>query len=275
MRLSVICPVLNENPWIGYSILAALPYVHDFVYALDSASSDGTRDLLNHVKEKHAHEKLTILDHPTFHPHDMKAYNAAFNRCIAESTGDACIFLHPDMIIVGQDPVTAAPDALAWITHIKSFAGDMSTVITKGRADKWKNIHAKKFGLHYFGSYGSQNEDFYHSDITGKAYKHYSTEFSKYPFQVADSGLRIEHFCESKSYSRRLEKMKLCLKTLIPNATPEAIDESAAQHPRVTLEQSCQRFGEFKFEKRTDPLPEVFEKYRDEFSQFQKEPIFA
>lgn len=274
MRVSVICPVLNEVDFIGYSILAALPYMHEFVYALDSASSDGTRELLEHVKEKYVHEKLVILDHPTFHPHDVASYNGAFNRCIETSTGDACMFLHPDMVIVGQNPVTASNDALAWITHITSYAGDMQTVITKGRADKWKNIHAKKFGLHYSGGYGSQNEDFYHSEVTGKSCKHFGMEFSKYPFQVADSGLKINHYCELKSYKRRLEKMKLCLKTLIPTATDAAVEESAAQHPRVTLESSCERFGEFKFEESKEPVPEVFEKYREEFSQFQKEGLW-
>lgn len=68
--------------------------------------------------------------------------------------------------------------------------------------------------------------------------------------------------------------MKLCLKTLVPNATDAAIEESAVNHPRVTLEPSSNRFGEFKFEPRTDPIPDVFEKYK-EFESFKtKEDIW-
>ena len=154
-----------------------------------------------------------------------------------------------------------------------SYAGDMTTVISKGRSNRWKNIHAKKFGVHYFGAYGSQNEDFYHSDITGKSYKHYGTDFKKYPFLVEDSGIHINHYCELKSYKRRLEKMKLCLKTLAPNASEQGIRESAVNHPRVTLEASCDLFGQFVFEKSKTPVPEVFAKYGEEFNAFSKETV--
>lgn len=279
MRISVVGPVLNECPWIGFSILAALPVVHEFVYALDQKSSDGTRELLHHVKDKYAHEKLVILDHPTFHPSDMKAYNNSFNRCIQESTGDAVWFLHPDMIVSSTSCVENDPfgqnlmndKSMAWWTHMTSYAGDFETVITKGRTDKWKNIHAKKMGLHYFGGYGSQNEDFYHSDITGKSYKHYGSEFSKYPFQVSNSGIKVNHYCELKEYARRLEKMQLCLRTLYPDVTAEKIEELSAQHPRVTLEQSSNQFGSFEFSEAKEPIPDVFQKYGDEFRSFKKE----
>lgn len=269
-RISVIGPVLNECPWIGFSIMAALPYVHEFVYALDGESSDGTRELLYHVKNKYAHEKLIIMEHPTFHPHDMKAYNEAFNACIRRSTGDACWFLHPDMIVTDGPSEGIPPGAMAWWVKMTSYAGDFQTVITKGRTDKWKNIHAKKMGLHYFGGYGSQNEDFYHSDITGKSYKHFGSEFSKYPFQVMNSGISVNHYCELKEYGRRLEKMKLCLKTLYPNFTEEAIHELAVQHPRVTLEESSNQFGQFAFEGKNEPLPSVLVSYKTEFGSFKK-----
>lgn len=272
IKISVIGPVLNEAPWIGFSIMAALPYVHEFIYALDVNSSDGTRELLFHVKQKYAHEKLTILDYPNFHPSDTKAYNASFNDCIAKMTGNAAWFLHPDMIIT-KFPENGVPEGpMAWFTHMTSYAGDFNTVITKGRCDKWKNIHAKKMGLHYSGSYGSQNEDFYHSDITGKSYKHFGTEFSKYPFQIADSTIETSHFCELKDYKRRLEKMKLCLKTLYPNITEARIEELASQHPRVTLQESSLQFGQFSFAKSDIPIPEVFEKYR-EFASFTTKEV--
>ena len=269
LKVTAIAPVLNECPWIGFSILSALPYVHEFVYTLDEKSDDGTRELLFHVKDKYAGDKLRILNHPTFHPHDMVAYNEAFNRCIRESTGDAIFFYHPDMLVTRWTDLKEGP--LAWWTNITSYAGDFSTVITKGRADKWKNIHANKMGLTYFGAYGSQNEDMYHLEITGKSHRHYGEDFNRYPYDVKDSGISINHYCELKSYKRRLEKMKLCLKTLAPFASDDVIDESAIQHPRVTLEPSSQRFGTFEFQQTTNPIPEVIAKHKDEFEQFTKE----
>lgn len=270
MKISVIAPVLNEVEFIGYSIMAALPYVHEFVYALDEKSSDGTRELLTHIKERHAHEKLVVIDTPTFHPSDMERYNAAFNLCIGRSTGDAAWFLHPDMIVTDLDPC-AVPEALAWWTTITSFARDFHTVIAKGRTNRWKNIHRKAMGLHYYGGYGSQNEDFYHSDITGRSYKHFGDEFSRYPFAVADSGFKVNHYCELKGYARRLEKMKLCLKTQHPQSPDDWIEERAIHHPRVTLEPSSERFGSFEFTRTDAQIPAVFEKYRQEFESFKKE----
>jgi glycosyltransferase involved in cell wall biosynthesis len=269
MKISVVCPVLNEVDFIGYSIMAAEPYVSEFIYALDDASSDGTRELLHHIKSKYLGKRLFILDTPNFHPSDMKAYNNAFNICIRGSQGDACFFLHPDMIVT-QGPTDPLPHALAWYSTITSYAGDFTTIISKGRCTQWKNLHARKFGLHYYGGYGSQNEDFYHSDITGKSYKHYGTDFLKYPYQVADSGMRINHYCELKPYQRRLEKMKECLRTLSPQASEEWVEDAATQHPRVTLEPSCNRFGEFAFEESKEPRPAVFDRYEKEFSSFNK-----
>lgn len=273
MKVSVVAPVLNEVEFIGYSIMACLDQMHEFIYALDEKSNDGTRELLHHIKDKYAHEKLTILEYPTFHPSDMKAYNGAFDACIAKATGAACMFLHPDQIITNPEAIlNMATGSMAWWVKMKSFSGDKQTVITKGRADRWKNIHAKKLGLTYRGGYGSQNEDFYHTDITGTSYKHFGTDFRKYPYAITDSGIEVNHYCELKAYKRRLEKMKLCLKTLYPTFQDDRIEELASQHPRVTLEESSQQFGHFAFEKSNDPIPEVFQEYKEEFEAFIKEP---
>lgn len=279
MKLSVISPVMNECPWIGYSIMAVLPYIHSIHYGIDEKSNDGTFELVKAIADNEGKGKVFWHKDSTFNidPMNMAEYNLAFNVLIGNAIMDkaeAVWFLHPDMICTNPEAIqTMDGSAIAWYTHMTSYAGDFNTVITKGRADKWKNIHATRFGLHYYGGYGSQNEDFYHKDITGKSYKHYGTEFSRYPFRVADSGLKTNHYCEMKSYRRRLEKMKLCLKTLAPGSTPEAIEEAATQHPRVTNEASSTRFGEFKFEKTTEPIPEVITKYRDAFEPFTKELI--
>jgi hypothetical protein len=272
MKIAVICPVKNEAQFIGYSIMAVHPYVDQFIYAVAPSTNDGTLDILNYIAKTYGKVQVLVDPKYDFNPLDMKAYNESFNDCIDQATGDACWFLHPDMIVTNPDrldDLTVGP--LAWSVNMTSFAKDMQTVITKGRADKWKNLHARKFGLHYYGGYGSVNEDFYHSAITGKSYRHFGTSFNKYPFEVATSGINVNHYCELKPYSRRLEKMKLCLKTQVPDAPEDWIDESATQHPRVTLEQSSDRFGKFEFEDRNVTLPEVFTKHKEEFESFQKE----
>lgn len=276
MKISVISPVLNEVDFIGYSIMSVLPYIHSIHYGIDHKSNDGTLELVSQIAKGAGNGKVFWYQDPVFDidPMDMKQYNGAFNALIAAAIkhgAEAVLFLHPDMIVTNPEALlTVDDDALALFTRMKSFAGDLKTTITKGRATQWKNIHVTRFGLHYFGGYGSQNEDFYHRDITGRAYKHYGTEFSKYPFRVADSGININHYCELKAYRRRLEKMKLCLKTLVPGATEAYIDEAAIQHPRVTLEPSSTHFGQFKFEADDAPIPEVFEKYKV-FESFKKE----
>lgn len=247
--------------------MAAMPFVDEFIYMVAPSSDDGTIELLAYLKEKMDKLQVHIAPEYDFNPMDMVAYNKSFNDGIKRMTGDAAWFLHPDMIVTAGAKLKEGP--LAWTTEVKSFAGDMNTVITKGRTDRWKNIHAKKFGLHYFGGYGSVNEDFYHSDITGKSYRHYGSEFAKYPFEVAASGIKVNHYCEVKAYSRRLEKMKLCLETQNPWATKEWIESAARQHPRVTLEPSTDKFGSFEFSDSKESVPGIIQTYEKEFEQFK------
>ena len=239
MRVAVIGPVLNEAMFIGYSVMAVHPYVEEFVYAISPKSDDGTIEILRHIAKNYGKVRLLIDPRYDFDPSDMAAYNASFNDCIAQTRCEAVWFLHPDMIVTNPKKIQELKEGpLAWTVNMKSYAKDMNTVITKGRATRWKNIHAKKMGLTYWGSYGSQNEDFYHSAITGNSHRHFGVEFSKYPYEVVDSGINVSHFCELKPYSRRLEKMQTCLKTQFPGAVDKRIEEMAMNHPRVTLEQS-------------------------------------
>lgn len=274
----MIGPVLNEAAFIGYSVMAVHDQVEEFIYAVSPKSDDGTIDLLQHIAKRYGKVKLLIDSKYDFDPLDMKAYNESFQDCIDQANGDACWFNHPDMVVTNPEKISELQDGpLAWTVNMTSYAGDLNTVITQGRGKKWKNLHANKFNLAYKGGYGSAVEDFYHLDITGKTYKHFGSEFHLYPYEVADSGINVQHYCEVKSYKRRLEKMKLCLKTQHPNFDDIRITEMAINHPRVTLEQSSNQFGRFEFEKKTDQIPEVFTKYKEEFDQFQKnkEVVYA
>lgn len=271
--IAVIGPVFNEAQFIWASIMSAHPHVTEFVYAVSPKSDDGTIEILRHIAKNYGNVRILLQHKYDFDPHDEKAYNASFQDCIDQTRCDAVWFYHPDMVVKKWNDLKEGP--LAWTTQITSYAGDLSTVITKGRCNEWKNIHAKKFGLVYRGGYGSQNEDFYHADITGNSFKHYGTDFKKYPFEVATSGIELNHYCENKPYKRRLEKMKLCLRTLYPDFTDERIDQMAVQHPRVTLEESSKQFGTFEFGESKTQIPDVFHKYEAEFSAFRKENVYV
>ena len=274
MKISIIGPVKNEVQFIGYSIMAVLPYVHEIIYAC-AKSTDGTDELLDYVKGKYAGDKLTILreDGYDFDVKDMKAYNKSFNDCILKATGDACWFLHPDMIVTNPEAIEKIPNSVAWFTNMDSYAKNFTTKIVNWRTSRWKNIHLKKFGLHYYGEYGSQNEDFYHKDITGNSYFHFGGHMGNYPFRVLDSGIKVNHYCELKDFSRRYEKMVNCLNTLYPGSEKETIQEMALAHPRVTLEKSSEQFGNFEFAEVETKIPDVFEKYKDEFEAFKKNTV--
>lgn len=281
MKLSVICPVKNEADFLGYSIMSCLEQMHEFIYTC-APSTDGTDELLAHIKTKYGGDKIRVLRKPEydFNVHDMRAYNKAYNDAIDAATGEAVFFLHPDMIVKNADviPQLGYKGALAWWTNLTSFAGDYNTQITKGRASRWKNIQAKKFGLHYFGDYGSQNEDFYFKAITGNEHVHHGESFSAYPFPVKDSGIQVNHYCELKGYKRRLEKMESCLKNMYPKTSDAFIHSMAIIHPRVTLEPTgADIVGSFEFKKTEEPIPAVFEKYRDEFNSVlgRKENVAA
>ncbi len=271
MKLSVISPVKNESQFIGYSVMSVLPYVHEIIYNVARGTNDGTVEILEHIKKNYDHGgKVKWFYGDDFNVHDMAAYNKAFNDCIDASTGDAVWFLHPDMIVTNPEAMANIKSGpMAWWCNLTSYAKDFQTIITAGRATRWKNIHVKKMGLHYFGEYGSQNEDFYHKAITGERHDHFGEQFGRYPFRVDDSGVNVNHYCELKPYSRRREKMVNCLKTLYPGSDEVTMGELASIHPRVTLEKSSAMFGKFEFENKNVSLPEVFSKHKEEFERLK------
>lgn len=277
LPIAVIGPVLNEAEFIWASVMAVYPYVEEFVYAVSPKSDDGTIEILRHIAKRYGKVRLLLQSKYDFDPLDTAAYNASYNDCVEQTRCPAVWFLHPDQVVTTPEKIADIQDGpLAWTVNMTSYAGDMNTQITKGRCNEWKSIHAKKFGLTYMGGYGSREEDFYHTEITGKSLKHYGTDFHKYPFRVESTGIEVNHYCECKPYARRLAKMKNCLKTLVPEATEAAIEKAAREHPRVTLKPSSTHFGHFEFATSQEPLPPVFEKYRAEFEPFiKKEPVCA
>jgi hypothetical protein len=278
MKLSVICPVLNEEQFIGYSAIS-WANAHEIIYLVDQESTDGTIPLLNHIKAKYLGDKLRIIvdDRPGSHDMTVATFNAeCYNWLLREATGDAIVCAHPDMICTNPEAVPNIPEGpLSWWMACRSFAGDVNTEIIEGRNNKWKSMFAKKFGLHYFGGYGDKTEDFYFRDITGDTHKHHGANFDEYPFEVGDSGLKINHYCEMKPYAYRLSKMVKCLMTQCPGLTHDAAEEAATNHPRVTLQSGPSAFGYFEIGPTKEPIPEVFQKYCQEFNQFIKNPLYV
>lgn len=279
MRLSLICPVLNEDQFIGYSVMSFQKYIDELIYLVDQESTDGTIPLLNYIKNRYVGDKLKIVidDRPGSHDMTNPVFNAGcYNLLLKHATGDAIVCAHPDMVCTNPEGILTIPEGpLSWWMGCRSFAGDVYTEIIEGRHNRWKSMFAKKFGLHYYGGYGDTTEDFYFRDITGDVHKHHGQDFDAYPFEVGYAGFDVNHYCEMKPYAYRFQKMVKCLMTQGKHITKEVAEEAAANHPRVTLQTGPSPFGYFEIGPTKQPIPEVFEKYYEEFNQFIKNPLYT
>lgn len=266
MRVSAWSVIKNEAQFIGYGVMSILPWVDEIVY-FDGNSTDGTLELLKHIKGKYDKEgKIKVFKDRDFK--DFKEdYVRVFNECMKECTGDFLFYCHPDMILTDPGILKdrSQMSGFAYLTNIRSFAGeDLMTEIISGRAGTWKNIMANKFGIHYYGHYGATNEDMYFYSLTGHSYLFHKNS-KLYPYKVRGSGICVDHYCECKPRGRREQKMETVLKTAgLPN---DSVSEAVALHPRVTLDPSNKKWGSFCFRRRKDDLPEVFGKYRSEFDE--------
>jgi hypothetical protein len=148
-----------------------------------------------------------------------------------------------------------------------SIAGEnRDLVISEGRSNKWATIFKNDYGLHYYGFYGSNEEDMYFRDITGNDHTNYKQTIL--PYKIGESGIELYHYCDTKPYKRRLERMIRCLENQQPNASRSDIREFAINHPRVALQDGAILRANFAFKHNNLPLPEVFNKYN--FGRFGK-----
>lgn len=279
MKISAWSVIKNEAQFIGFGLMSILPYVDEVVY-FDGNSTDGTLELLEHIKANHDPDnKIKVFRDKDFT--DFKEdYVRVFNECMSACSGDYLLYIHPDMILTDPGKLVdrASWDFTAAYVNMRSFGGDdMELEITKGRTDKWKTIMRNSFGLHYWGYYGHPDEDMYFKHITGKEHKVHR-DMRRYPFEVKDSGIKLWHMCECKPRKRREEKMRNVIFTNageIPKGTTVSeetrIFDVLVNHPRVHLQDGVFGSTEFKFEKRKEPLPEVFSKYKDEFDKITGE----
>ena len=254
--------ILNEGKWIGPHLASWLPWLAEMVF-YDGGSTDGTVEIIRNFQKnsKHGH-KIKLFEDKN--PSNLReAYVEMFDKCLHDLSTDLAIFGHPDMILIDPGNLPDLGDGLAYKSHMESFAGEPHGELLRinGRGEWWKHcmrLRNPDLKLHYFGFYGAANEDTYLGEITGDSHDHYGTEFHKYPYPVIDSGIRINHYSDVRTYERRLGRMTTCL---IHQGHRPAIAEALAKaHPRVTLKNG----NGFSFE--PSEYPEIFNTWRDHAS---------
>lgn len=230
--------IKNEARWIRAHILSWLPWVDEMIF-FDGNSTDGTLDIIRDIRKSHPFGKRIKLHEGKDCANLQADYQRLFNECLRSLSTDYAIFAHPDMILDEPGNIGFLGDAVAYTVSMRSFAGEPDGQlyeIMNGRAKAWKNIYRLRnpdLGLHFFGDYGAIDEDFYFSKITGKEHKLH-TDFSKYPYDVKDSGIKISHFSDVRPLERRIDRMVKCI---INNGFDEKFArEVASNHPRVTFQ---------------------------------------
>lgn len=244
--------IKNESRWIRAHLMSWLSHVDQMVF-FDGNSNDGTLEIIRDVRNNHPFgHRIDLFEDRDPKDYD-KDYQRVFNECISKLDTTFAIFAHPDMILDDPGNIGFLGDAHAYTSSIRSFAGEPDGQlyeIKSGRWNRWKHIYRLRnpdLGLHYFGVYGSVEEDCYFSHITGNKHEFLGDKFEKYPYKVKDSGIKILHFSDVRSRERRIERMVRCL---VAQGMPAASAQKAAElHPRVNFSDS---YG-FKFEKSEYP----------------------
>lgn len=275
MKLSTFCLIKNEMRFIAYHVLSFLDHVDEMVF-FDGNSTDGTVEALTYLQAEHPKGRRIRLFTGKDCTDLCGDYVRLFNEALAQCQSEYIAFIHPDMIPVNPAVLRCARgwDALVYSAGLRSFSHDMHTEITKGRRGWWKAWHKNTMGLHYHGFYGVNEEDMYYRDITGNNYA-VLPEPGYYPYEIKDSGLVLNHYCEVKDYNRRLDKMVKSIRNQGYGLAESAILEMAKAHPRVTLKSGDSPFGVFEYKRCLDPLPAIFQssKALSIVKKFTKEPI--
>ena len=230
--------IRNESPWIAAHLLMWLPWLDEIVF-YDGNSTDGTLEIIENIQRVNVNGgKIKLFKNKD--PRNLKDdYVRVFDDCLHSLSTDLAFFLHPDMLpskvhknLEHLDGVVSASVAM------RSFAGEPGGELyeIKGRGEMWKNIYRLRrpdLGVHYFGHYGTAEEDCYFSAITGDEHIHHGQNFDRYPYGIEPAGIEVLHFSDVRTYERRLGRMKSCLEN--QGYARNVIDDIAKEHPRVTL----------------------------------------
>jgi glycosyltransferase involved in cell wall biosynthesis len=258
----------NEVDWIGYSIMSILEYIDEIVYT-DGNSTDGTIELIEHIKKEYDHKNKIKLFKNQDCKNLKKDYTRLFNWVLKQCTSDYVMFWHADMIMINPQALKNVKDAIRYNVNMKSFVSDKKRYFSKGRVKDWAIIYKNDYGLHQYGDYGSTHEDFYFRDITGDEHIiHFVNPNINY--EIKDSGIKVHHYCETKDFNRRLDKMIKSIKNINPRLSNEEVVSMAKSHPRVTLKNGKFEGIDFEIKPYKGSQPEVFKKY-SYFKEFKKE----
>lgn len=232
--------IKNELFWIGPHLANWLPHLDQMVL-FDGNSTDGTLEVIKDFQSHHpCGYKIKLVEDRD--PKDLRDdYVRLFNEALQAVDCDLAFFLHPDMVAENPEAVRSMPrDGIAYSTRMISFAGEPDGQLYRinGRGEAWKNIYRRRnpdLGAHYHGWYGAWNEDVYFEAITGDSHDHWGSDFSRYPYHVVESGLRVHHYSDVRHYQRRLDRMAKCLVNQDSAIHQQKALAIALEHPRVTL----------------------------------------
>lgn len=266
MSITAFTILKNEIDYIGYSIMSILDYVDELVYA-DGGSTDGTIELIEHIKKKYDKDNKIKLFKNKDCKDLKKDYTRLFNWVLKQCTSDYVMFWHADMIMTNPKAFKNIKEpTIRYFINMVSFVKGGNKYFSSGRANRWHTIYKNDYGLHQYGDYGSVHEDFYFRDITGD--EHIICDLNpNLSYETQDSRLKAYHFCESKDYNRRVDKM---VKSLVNcNWIKDEAIKVAKIHPRVTLKSGVYRGVNFKIKPFKGIKAEVFKKY-EYFKEFKK-----
>ena len=268
MKISLMYFIKNEWPWIAYSLASMKGHVDEIVIF------DETPELHGRVG---ADDSFLYRPHDPIDVMDQKAYENLFNQAIQTCTGDWIIWLHADMAAYNGEVlwkeiervVSEDPDALRMDFRVTSFLDRKRMWQGHGRRDRWPLIVRNGHGLHYYGRYGHQEEDFYFFDLTGEI--HESRWATNTPYEIHHTEFHVAHFSDAKPRAFREERMRKCLFNQFERPYEEPgecfmVESVIENHPRVTHEEIADEGFEI-VEVGEDALPAVFREHDFGFTE--------